>query len=232
MADCLQWVVDNGVPGGGGGSAINYKGTWNAATNTPTLGDGGAGGVKGDMYIVSVAGSTMLDGISTWDVGDQVVHSGTVWEKVPNSSGDVLSVNGKVGHVVIDATDVGLGNVTNESKAVMFNNPTFTGIVRMDNVVMGVRHYTDADGSVHILASDGKSFNTVTHAGASTVLLPISPDDGTEYRVLNYGTGTVAISAQPPNHLDTLGEAATVQLTNYLDKVTLVYINNVWNIMM
>lgn len=31
--------------------------------------------------------------------------------------------------VTLTATDVGLGNVTNESKATMFTNPTFTGTV-------------------------------------------------------------------------------------------------------
>lgn len=42
--------------------ALNYKGTWNDSTNTPTLVSGA--GTKGDYYQVSVAGSTALDGIS------------------------------------------------------------------------------------------------------------------------------------------------------------------------
>jgi hypothetical protein len=44
--------------------ALNYKGTWNATTNTPALASGS--GTKGDYYIVSVAGSTSLDGIILW----------------------------------------------------------------------------------------------------------------------------------------------------------------------
>lgn len=36
--------------------ALNYKGTWNANTNTPTLASGV--GTKGDYYVVSVAGTT------------------------------------------------------------------------------------------------------------------------------------------------------------------------------
>lgn len=39
----------------------------------------------------------------------------------------VNTVNGYSGTVSINASDVGLGNVTNESKATMFTNPTFTG---------------------------------------------------------------------------------------------------------
>jgi hypothetical protein len=42
--------------------ALNYKGTWDASTNTPTLVS--STGTKGDYYLVSVAGSTTLNGIS------------------------------------------------------------------------------------------------------------------------------------------------------------------------
>ena len=41
----------------------------------------------------------------------------------------VNSVNGHTGNVVVTSSDVGLGNVTNESKATMFTSPTFTGTV-------------------------------------------------------------------------------------------------------
>jgi hypothetical protein len=37
--------------------ALNYQGTWNAATNTPTLASGV--GTKGDYYYVSVAGNQL-----------------------------------------------------------------------------------------------------------------------------------------------------------------------------
>jgi hypothetical protein len=42
--------------------ALSYQGTWNASTNTPTLASGV--GTKGYYYVVSVAGSTNLDGIT------------------------------------------------------------------------------------------------------------------------------------------------------------------------
>ena len=60
--------------------ALNFKGTWNASTNSPTLTSGT--GVKGDYYVVSVAGSTDLDGSTLWDVGDWAVFNGLVWQKV------------------------------------------------------------------------------------------------------------------------------------------------------
>jgi len=64
--------------------AINYKGTWNATTNTPTLASGV--GTKGDYYVVSTAGSTNLDGQTLWGVGDWAVFNGSIWEKVDGGS--------------------------------------------------------------------------------------------------------------------------------------------------
>jgi len=62
------------------------RGGWNASTNSPTLSNGGGGGVKGDVYTVSTAGSTSLDGQSTWAVGDQVQNTGTTWVRVAYST--------------------------------------------------------------------------------------------------------------------------------------------------
>ena len=84
--------------------ALVYKGTWDAATNTPTLTSGV--GNKGDYYVVSVAGTTNLDGITDWQVNDIALFNGTVWQKIDNTDA-VLSVNGKTGVVVLTATDVG-----------------------------------------------------------------------------------------------------------------------------
>lgn len=84
--------------------ALVYKGTWDAATNTPTLASGV--GSKGDYYAVSVAGNTNLDGISDWQVGDLAIFSGSAWQKIDNTDA-VVSVNGKVGIVILTATDVG-----------------------------------------------------------------------------------------------------------------------------
>jgi hypothetical protein len=60
--------------------ALNYKGTWDAATNTPTLASGV--GTQGDYYVVSVAGTTDLDGITNWGVGDWAAFNGSVWQRV------------------------------------------------------------------------------------------------------------------------------------------------------
>ena len=86
-------------------TGLNFQGTWNASTNTPTLTS--SSGVAGYYYIVSVAGTTNLDGITDWQVGDWAVFSSTgVWQKIDQSN-TVTSVNGQVGAVTLTASDVG-----------------------------------------------------------------------------------------------------------------------------
>lgn len=67
-------------------TGLEYKGTWNAATNTPPLASGGLGvptPTRGDFYMVSVAGNTELDGITVWAAGDFVAFNGIAWQRVP-----------------------------------------------------------------------------------------------------------------------------------------------------
>ena len=84
--------------------SLVYQGTWDASTNQPPLASGI--GVKGQYYVVSVAGNTNLDGTTDWQVGDWLVFNGTIWQKVDNSQ-TVASVNGQTGAVVLNADDVG-----------------------------------------------------------------------------------------------------------------------------
>jgi len=90
---------------------MDYLGTWNASTNTPTLADGS--GSAGDVYDVQTAGTQDLgSGNITFAVGDWVVYNGTIWEKSSNSDA-VTSVNDLQGIVVLDTDDINEGT-TNE----------------------------------------------------------------------------------------------------------------------
>lgn len=86
----------NGLIGG-----VFYQGTWDALTNSPTLASGV--GTQGHYYVVSVAGSTNLDGITTWSLGDWAIFNGTAWEKVDNTDA-VISVNSATGAVSLTGT--------------------------------------------------------------------------------------------------------------------------------
>ena len=114
-------ITDKGLAGGvasldGGGTVptsqlpaavlggVSYQGVWNASTNTPTLTS--STGTKGYYYVVDVAGSTNLDGITDWKVGDWAIFNGSVWQKIDNTDA-VTSVNGYTGTVVLSYSDVG-----------------------------------------------------------------------------------------------------------------------------
>lgn len=119
--------------------ALNYKGTWNASTNTPALASGV--GTKGDYYQVSVAGTTSLDGLSNWGVGDVAAFNGTTWQRIEGGAdlnGVNLSVSGtstlssltastalalNASKEVVSVTNTGSGN------NVLATSPTFsTGV--------------------------------------------------------------------------------------------------------
>jgi hypothetical protein len=57
-------------------------------------------GVNGYYYIVATAGSTNLDGITDWQIGDWLMFNGTVWQKIDQSN-LVTSVNGQTGAVSV-----------------------------------------------------------------------------------------------------------------------------------
>jgi hypothetical protein len=134
--------------------ALNFKGTWNASTNTPTLTSGV--GVKGDYFVVSTAGTTNLDGISTWGIGDWATYNGTVWQRVEGGAdleGVNLSVSGTTNLAaltastamaldanknVVSVTNTGTGNNVLGTSPTMAT-PTLTGDVQMStgNLVIG-----------------------------------------------------------------------------------------------
>jgi hypothetical protein len=88
---------------------VNYKGTWNASTNNPTLNDPPAASTKGDYYVVSTAGTQFS---ITFGVGDWIISNGTAWEKVDLTDA-VHSVFGRTGAVVGDSTDYSAVGLTN-----------------------------------------------------------------------------------------------------------------------
>lgn len=117
--------------------ATVYKGVWNATTNSPVLVS--SAGIAGNYYIVNVAGTTTLDGISSWNVGDTAIFSGTVWNKITSTAG-VTSVAGKTGAVTLAASD--LTNGTSGTGAVVLaNSPTLVtpalGIATATSLAIG-----------------------------------------------------------------------------------------------
>jgi hypothetical protein len=72
-------------------SVMEFKGVWNAATNTPTLANGT--GNAGDVWLCNVAGTVNFGaGPIAFAVGDYAVYTGTVWARSSGATGTVTSV--------------------------------------------------------------------------------------------------------------------------------------------
>ena len=127
---------------------LSYQGTWNASTNTPTLAS--STGTNGYYYIVSTAGSTNLNGITDWQIGDWLLFNGSAWQKIDQSN-LVTSVNGQTGAVSLTYTDVNaIGSITSTDGSVIVS--TTSGVADLSvavaasttNVVCLVRNTTGA----------------------------------------------------------------------------------------
>ncbi|RFB80033.1 hypothetical protein [Methylovirgula sp. 4M-Z18] len=84
--------------------AMTYIGTWDANANNPALVSGA--GTKGYLYRVNVAGSTSLDGVTQWNIGDMAVFNGAVWNKWDGIASEVTAVAGRTGSVTLASTDL------------------------------------------------------------------------------------------------------------------------------
>ena len=134
---------------------VNYKGTWNASTNNPTLNNPPAASTKGDYYVVSTAGTQFSISFVT---GDWIISSGTAWEKVDLTDA-VSSVFGRTGAVVGVSTDYSAVGITNT--AIGAANPS-TGA------------FTTVSATTPIaVASGGTGVSTST--GTTAVVLSNSP---------------------------------------------------------
>jgi hypothetical protein len=139
--------------------ALNYKGTWNASTNTPTLTS--SVGAKGDYYVVSVAGSTNLNGEALWGVGDWAVFNGSVWQRV--EGGDTINATIVTTPIVQAVSSAGLA-LKNSSGTTQLS----LGAAG-DNITLSVAtNITPANAAVAI-SPTGSGTLTINPATASTM---------------------------------------------------------------
>ena len=96
------------------GGQLTYVGTWNASTNSPALTS--SVGTLNNYYVVNVAGTTTLNGISSWQVGDWAIFNGSVWERIDGGAyGTVSQVNtgtGLTGGPITTTGTVSIANTT------------------------------------------------------------------------------------------------------------------------
>jgi len=177
--------------------ALSYQGTWNASTNTPTLTS--SVGTKGYYYVVNVAGSTNLNGITDWLVGDWAVYNGSAWQKIDNTDA-VTSVNGYTGTVVLTAADVSAVPYTGATAAVDLNAKSLTNISNLGintTTVPTIKFRAFGDnGSTSRIAMRGYSSDANSSAirvtkFRGTYAAPQAPQSGDslgKFELAGYGT--------------------------------------------
>jgi len=192
---------------GGTSGGLTYQGAWNASTNTPTLTSGV--GTNGYYYVVSVAGTTTLNGVSLWSVGDWAIFNGTTWQKLDGSNTEAftsITVTGLTGYMYANNTSPVTASTTipvaNVAGAVantiniiagtgLSGGGALTGNVTLTNA--GVTSFNTRNGAVTLTSSDittalgytpGTGNGTVTNVATGTGLTggPITT------------TGTIAIA--------------------------------------
>ncbi|CAB4121988.1 hypothetical protein UFOVP20_37 [uncultured Caudovirales phage] len=176
---------------------LNYQGIWNATTNTPTLVS--STGTKGYYYVVSVAGTTNLNGITDWQIGDWAVFNGTAWQKIDNTD-LVTSVNGYTGAVVLTAADVSAVPYTGATTAIDLNTKTLTNVSRLgiNSTAIPdilVRAYGDNNSTSRIsirgYSSDANSSSMRVAKFRGTAGAPQAPQSGDslgKFELAGYGT--------------------------------------------
>lgn len=142
-------------------SAMEYKGTWDASTNTPSLADGT--GTNGDFYVVSVGGTVNFGSRTvTFYVNDRVIYDGTLqqWERLP--AGEVRSVNGFTGDVTLTASDVGAATSTDITNAI--NALDVTDSAQSGKYVSAV---SETDGKISVTRANLPTIPTVVDTVAN-----------------------------------------------------------------
>jgi len=160
--NAVKVYVDSAVSGG-----IVLQGNWNAALNIPDI---TGTTTTGWAWIVSVAGSTNLGGITDWQVGDIAVKSATGWIKIDNTD-QVLSVFGRYGAVVAQTGDYTTTQVTEGTNLYYLDSRARAAL----SFVAGSGAYNSTTGVITIPTNNnqitnGANYITLASLSATTPL--------------------------------------------------------------
>jgi hypothetical protein len=155
-------------------SAMEFKGEWNASTNTPTLADGV--GTNGDFYVCNVGGTVNFGTQAeprevTFVPNDRVIYNGDtdLWVKLP--AGQVISVNGQSGVVELDAADIPYNSTLSVKDMI-------DGLEPVDNVTLGEMSAVTSNAVAQAIAGGG---------GTDIAVYPTLADAEADLANLNVG---------------------------------------------
>ena len=190
---------------------VNYEGTWNASTNTPTLAS--SVGTKGDYYVVSTTGTTNLNGITTWTQGDWAIFNGSAWEKVDNTD-LVTSVAGRTGAITLTTADVsGLGTMSTQnasSVAITGGTATLTSLTTptVQATNSGGLSLKNSAGTTQLSmgagGGDNLSLNVSTNINGTNAQVDISPTGTGHVHIKPTGVNSIEIAPTYVGDIDNM----------------------------
>jgi hypothetical protein len=185
---------------------LSYQGTWNASTNTPTLTS--SSGTSNYYYVVSVSGSTNLNGITDWVTGDWAIYNGTAWQKIDQTN-LVISVAGRTGAITLTTADIsGLGTIATQAASnVSITGGSITGITDLAVADGGTGASTAGDARTNLGLVIGTDVLSPSGSAASLTSFPTFNQNTTgtasnvtgTVAVLNGGTGATTTSGARTN---------------------------------
>jgi len=178
--------------------SVNYKGTWDANANSPALTS--SVGTKGNYYVVSVAGTTNLNGITDWQVGDWVIFNGLIWQKV-DTTDQVTSVFGRTGSVVGVSTDYSSVGITNT--AIGASNPSTGAFTSLSSSSTTTLNGTTIPGSKTLVVTTDK-LSALSSTSSSELAGVISDETG---------SGALVFATSPTLVTPALGTPTALTLT-------------------
>lgn len=200
---------------------LSYQGTWNASTNSPTLTSGV--GTNGFYYVVSVAGTTNLDGITNWDVGDWAIFNGTTntWQQIGGGNISNADINAALGNPI----SLGVGFTTAGTGAITLTSTGISNVtVPLSGTLATVSATLQVANNLSDVASAGASRSNLGLGTAATqnvgaFLQPtnnLSDVSNTSTSRSNLGLGTAAVQAssfflQASNNLSDVPTPATAR---------------------
>jgi len=185
-------------------NAVQFKGGWDASSNTPTLGSGLPAGVAaGWEYIVSTAGTQNIgSGSIAYSANDLVIYNGTAWIRIPGST-SVVSFNTRQGAVTLTSSDV----------------TTALGVQNANKVLAGPS--TGADAAPTFRALVAADIPSLTSAQLATI---VSDETGTGVAVFGTSPAITTSLTTASSSFDLINTSATT--VNFAGAATTLSLGN------